>query len=65
MSIVVPLFCSCPCSPILDQDWDLWHIDQRKAEEDMCECCVKIKEICLFVQGFKPCTGFPASETWQ
>ncbi|CAF2133635.1 unnamed protein product, partial [Brassica napus] len=29
------LFYNCPCSPMLDFDWDLWHMELSKTE-DMC-----------------------------
>ncbi|KAG2314366.1 hypothetical protein Bca52824_017488 [Brassica carinata] len=38
VSTMVPTFYSCPCSPILDWDWALYHIENSKAK-DMCNRC--------------------------
>ncbi|KAF3503260.1 hypothetical protein F2Q69_00041274 [Brassica cretica] len=31
ISSVIPLFYSCECTPCLDRDWYLWHIENSKA----------------------------------
>ncbi|CAF2044142.1 unnamed protein product [Brassica napus] len=38
MSTDRPLFYNCPCSPTLDFDWDMWHMELSKTE-DMCNRC--------------------------
>ncbi|KAL0702066.1 hypothetical protein Bca4012_058188 [Brassica carinata] len=63
ISAVVPMFRSCPCSPILDQDWDLLGIEQSKAE-DMCNRCFWLKEVGIFLRDFRPTTGFPSFDAW-
>lgn len=44
ISIIVPMFYSFPCSPILERDWVLYHIEDSKAK-DMCNSCFWIKEV--------------------
>ncbi|KAL0875785.1 hypothetical protein Bca101_025490 [Brassica carinata] len=63
ISAVDPMFRSCPCSPILDQDWDLLGIEQSKAE-DMCNRCFWLKEVGIFLRDFSPTTGFPSFDAW-
>ncbi|KAL0847076.1 hypothetical protein Bca101_020322 [Brassica carinata] len=63
ISTIVPMFYSCPCSPILDRDWVLYHIEDRWAE-DMCNR-FWIKEVALFLRDFKASTGHPDFDTWQ
>ncbi|KAF3511778.1 hypothetical protein F2Q69_00006365 [Brassica cretica] len=64
ISTVVPLFYSFPCSPILQHDWVLWHIEHSKAE-DMCNRCFWTKEVALFLREIHPCTSFPDFDTWR
>ncbi|KAL0846826.1 hypothetical protein Bca101_020072 [Brassica carinata] len=64
ISTIVPIFYSFPCSPILDRDWVLYHIEDSKAE-DMCNRCFWIKEVALFLRDFKASTGHPDFDTWQ
>ena len=64
VSTVVPLFYSCPCSPIFQNDWVIWHIEHIKGE-DMCTRCFWTKDVALFLLEFQPCTSFPDFDTWQ
>ncbi|KAJ4882190.1 putative F-box protein [Raphanus sativus] len=63
-STMLPTFYSCPCTPVLDWAWALYHIENSKAE-DMCNRCFWIKEVALFLRDFKPSTGHPDFAYWQ
>ncbi|KAL0722869.1 hypothetical protein Bca4012_037468 [Brassica carinata] len=63
ISTIVPMFYNCPCSPILDRNWVLYHIEDSKAE-DMCIRCFWIKEVALFLRDFNASIGHPDFDTW-
>ncbi|KAL0864448.1 hypothetical protein Bca101_043566 [Brassica carinata] len=53
MSKVIPLFYNCKCTPLVERDWDLRHIEDSKGK-NLCYLCFWIKELGLFYRDFKP-----------
>ncbi|KAL0730272.1 hypothetical protein Bca4012_026365 [Brassica carinata] len=41
------------CTPLVERDWDLWHIEDSKGK-NLCDLCFWIKELGLFYRDFKP-----------
>ncbi|CAN7065693.1 unnamed protein product [Brassica rapa subsp. trilocularis] len=64
MSTDRPLLYNCPCSPTLNFDWDMWHMELSKTE-DMCNRCFWIKEVGLFLRDFRCATSFAPFDSWQ
>ncbi|KAL0741344.1 hypothetical protein Bca4012_082857 [Brassica carinata] len=64
ISKFIPLFYSCPCSPLNHRRWCHWDIEATKAE-DMCKSCFWIKEMSLFIRDFTPSTGFMHFYLWE
>lgn len=38
MANVIPAFYSCQCTPGLESDWDLWHIEKSKGKNKCRQC---------------------------
>ncbi|KAL0684193.1 hypothetical protein Bca4012_051041 [Brassica carinata] len=53
ISNVLPLLYNCQCTPWVERDWELWHIENSKGK-NLCDRCFWIKELCFFYRDFKP-----------
>ncbi|CAN7042791.1 unnamed protein product [Brassica rapa subsp. trilocularis] len=74
ISSVIPLFYSCECTPCLDRDWYLWHIENSKAPPPELslspswgavpaeETCKLISFSLLLLFGLSSVLGFDQSE---
>ncbi|KAF3601993.1 hypothetical protein F2Q69_00035397 [Brassica cretica] len=48
ISNVLPLFYNCQCTPWVERDWELWHIENSKGK-NLCDRCFWMKELGLFL----------------